>query len=118
MLIIVPEQTFATLFPKDARYRIVEWEIILARGTRPLMRQYIKGDSTETYLWDSQGNMNLNNQKKLESLQSFPLTKFRDLAKPGDRYVIEIKKVQRANYQNKIENVTGLANTVFTISLH
>jgi len=109
---VVPEETFAALFPKDARYRVVEWEIILARGNRPLLRQYIKGDSIRT------SNATLDYKSKLESMQSVPLNAFIDLAKPGDRYVIEIKKVERANYQNKIEDVTGIPTTVFTIPLH
>jgi len=108
----VPEETFAALFPKDARYRIVEWEIILARGSRLLLRQYIKGDSVRTY------NRDIDYKSKLESMQSVPLNAFIDLAKPGDRYVIEIKKVERANFRNEIENVTGIASTIFTISLH
>lgn len=90
----VAEANFASMLPKDARYRIVEFEIILARGSRSIKREVVKGK------------------------QSINLNQYRTQAKAGDRFVIEIKKVMRANYLNKTENVTGLPNTIFTISLH
>jgi len=90
----VPDETFASLLPKDARYRIVEFDITLARGSRPIKRETVKGK------------------------QSINLNAYRSQAKAGDRFVIEVKKVLRANYLNKTENVTGLPNTIFIISLH
>jgi len=90
----VAEANFASLLPKDARYKIVEFEIILLRGSEQLKVETIKGR------------------------QSVSLIDFNKLVKPGDRYVIEIKKVLRANYQNKVIPVTGLLNTVFTIALY
>ena len=90
----IAEANFAATNPKDARYRIVEFDIILARGSRPIKQETIKGK------------------------QSINLSTYRTQAKAGDRFVIEVKKVMRANYQNKTENVTGLPNTIFTISLH
>jgi len=90
----VAEANFASLLPKDARYKIIEFEIILMRGSEQLKVESITGR------------------------QSVSLIDFNKLAKPGDRYVIEIKKVLRANYQNIVENVTRLPKTVFTISLY
>jgi len=90
----ISDETFKDQLPKDARYRVTEWEIILARGSRPVKRETIKNK------------------------QDLAMNQYRALAKPGDRIVIEVKKVMRMNYQNKRETVRGIANTVFTIPLN
>ncbi len=89
----VPDETFASLLPKDARYRIVEWEMIIARGSRPVVRETIKK-------------------------QDLSMSKYLSQIKPNDRIVIEVKKVARMNFQGKTEPVTGIANTIFSIPLH
>ena len=92
----VPDADFAAQLPKDARYRVVEWTITLARGARPIGTPLtVKGGK-----------------------ESANLAQFASQAKPGDRYVIEVKRVARRNYQNQTEPVTGIPNTIFTIPLN
>jgi gliding motility-associated protein GldM len=90
----VPDESFATFLPKDARYRVTDAEVLLARGSRPL------------------GKANLSNQSaNLSSLMA--------QAKPGDRLVIDIKSVQRMNFQGKTENVAiGASSSVVTVPLN
>jgi len=76
----IPDEDFASFLPKDARYRVAEAEIILARGSRPI------------------GKESLNNEQA-------NLGRLMSQAKAGDRLVIEIKKVQRRNFRNEIEEV-------------
>jgi len=90
----VPDETFASLLPKDARYRVSEWELTLARGSRPVVTEKIRSES-----------FNMSQQILSQ-------------AKSGDRIVIEVKRVQRMNYQGKTEEVTGLPNTIFSINLN
>ena len=92
----VGDEDFAAQLPKDARYRVVEWTITLARGSRPIgAPMTLKG-----------GNQTAN------------LSQFASSAKPGDRYVIEVKRVARRNFQDQTEPVTGIPNTIFTIPLN
>ncbi len=90
----MPDEDFKTFLPKDARYRVTDAEIVLARGSRPV------------------GKAKLSNQSaNLSSLMS--------KAKPGDRLVIDIKRVQRMNFQNKTENVAiGSSSSVVTVPLN
>jgi gliding motility-associated protein GldM len=77
----VPDEGFATFLPKDARYRVQEWDCILVRGKRPVATNNFK---TEV------GN----------------LSNFAATAQPGDRILIEVKKVTRTNFLNKTEEVS------------
>jgi hypothetical protein len=44
---------------------------------------------------------------------------FRNLSKPGDRLVIEVKSVKRLNFQNKVEEVSIPASQrIVNISLN
>ena len=76
----IPDDDFKTFLPKDARYRVTKWEIIWARGSRALDRKEV-------------------------SSQNFNLPSGWRQARPGDRIVIEVKEVQRRNFQNKNEKV-------------
>jgi len=93
----IPDETFASLLPKDARYRVSEWELTLARGARPVI--------PPTRIRAEAFNMPPNVLSQ---------------AKAGDRIVIEVKRVQRMNYQNNVEdvNVAKLSNTIFIINLN
>jgi gliding motility-associated protein GldM len=73
----VPDNGFAKALPKDARFRTVKWTATLVRGKRPVgaPKTFTKPD----------GN----------------LTAFAQKAKPGDRIMIEVKKVIRMNYLGK-----------------
>jgi gliding motility-associated protein GldM len=75
-----PEPNFAAALPKEARYRVSGGEILLARGKRPLGTVAISSNVV------SVGNL-------------------RNQAQSGDRYVIEVKKVERKNFRDAIEDV-------------
>lgn len=84
----IADEDFASFLPKDARFRVAEAEIILARGSRPIGKAQLKN-------------------------QSANLGRLMSQAKAGDRLVIEVKKVQRANFRNEIENVPLSASEKF-----
>lgn len=75
-----PEPNFAAALPKEARYRISQGEVLLARGKRPVGTAQIGGALTS-------------------------VANLRAQAQPGDRYVIEVKKVERKNFREAIEDV-------------
>jgi gliding motility-associated protein GldM len=88
-----PEEGFAALLPKDARYRVTNWTITLARGPRPV-GQPVVAQGQEVNI----GNLMRN-------------------AKPGDRLSIEVKTVKRRNFRDETEN-TAVTNKYFTIPLN
>jgi len=76
-----PDESFANFLPKDARYNVSEVEVILRRGRRPVKGpQIFNGNNVDLSSWVS-------------SMQE------------GDVLVLDVKKVQRANYKNQIEDV-------------
>jgi len=88
----IPDESFKNFLPKDARYRVAKWEVILARGSRAIDKKKINGP--------------------VANLRSFAA-----LAKPGDRIVVEVQKVERKNFKNEIENVkfgTAIYNIILT----
>ena len=76
----IPDQSFKEFLPKDARYRVVEWEAILVRGKRPVNKKNFN---------EPEGN----------------LSSFAAQAQPGDRILIEVKKVIRRNFLGQNEEV-------------
>jgi gliding motility-associated protein GldM len=76
----IADASFKEFLPKDARYKVAEWEVMLVRGKRPVDR------------------------KKVTSAKA-NLSSFASKAKPGDRILIDVKKVQRRNYLNSVEDV-------------
>ena len=88
----IPDQSFAEFLPKDARYRVSQWEVTLARGSRPVKTERVTAE-----------NINLNS--------------FAALARPGDRIVIEVKQVQRMNFRGNVENV-NIGNEIIQIPLN
>lgn len=76
----IPDQSFKQFLPNDARYRVVSWEAILVRGKRPV-------------------------NKKEFSTPEGNLSSFAAQAQPGDRILIEVKKVIRRNFQGQNEEV-------------
>ncbi|MCU0429608.1 MAG: gliding motility protein GldM [Cytophagaceae bacterium] len=88
----VPDESFKTFLPKDARYRVAEWDCILVRGKRPVQQQKVTSETAN-------------------------LASFAAAAVPGDRILIEVKSVIRTNYQNKTENV-NLGTVIKNIPLH
>ena len=88
----VADESIQQFLPKDARYRVSEWEVILGRGPRAVKRQVVNGPDVN-------------------------LTQFAQLARPGDRIVIEVKEVQRRNFRDEIEKV-NIPSTTFNIPLN
>jgi len=76
-----PDPDFANALPKEARYRVTRWRITLASG----------GDIK---------------QRSEPSAEAFNLNAWRSIVKKGDRVVVEIFEVQRANYKNDAEKVS------------
>jgi gliding motility-associated protein GldM len=77
----VPDAGFATFLPQDARYRVTRYEVTLVRGKRPAMPTIpVNGP-----------DINLNAVV--------------NSAREGDRLYIEVKEVQRMNFQGNTEQV-------------
>ncbi|MDQ3392525.1 MAG: gliding motility protein GldM, partial [Bacteroidota bacterium] len=77
---VIPDESFKEFLPNDARYRVAQWEVTLARGARPL------GSKTVT-------------------AQDVNLSDLLQKAQPGDRFVVEVKGIQRMNFKNDVENI-------------
>lgn len=90
----IPDESFALFLPKDARYRVTEFDVTLGRGARTV-------------------------DKVTSSSPNVDLTRFVQLIRPGDRLVIEIKEVQRMNFKGDVEPVRVSQNqSVVTIPLN
>ncbi|MGB3588193.1 MAG: GldM family protein, partial [Tunicatimonas sp.] len=89
----MPDADFASVLPKEARYRVVDAEIFLARGSRPI------------------GKAKYNASNGTASLNGI-ISK----AKAGDRIVVDVKKVQRMNSRNEREDVR-LGSSASTITV-
>jgi gliding motility-associated protein GldM len=75
-----PDESFKNFLPSDARYKITEWNAILVRGKRPV--------KTKNFATENGDFSDINSSSQ-----------------PGDRVVIEVKTVKRANFRNSIEDV-------------
>ncbi len=84
----IADEDFKNFLPKDARYRVAEGEVILARGSRPIGKETLSNETAN-------------------------LGRLMSQAKAGDRLVIEIKKVQRMNFKNEVEEVPMGASESF-----
>ena len=90
----VADPDFAEFLPKDARYRVTRWEVILARGTRPIDTKRVNGPTADLSDWVAR-------------------------AKPGDRIVVEAKEVQRMNFRDERENVRiGINEAVKSVTIN
>lgn len=87
----VADSDFKQFLPKDARYRVTQVEVTLARGKRAL--KVIKSRKAKVSLSGAISQ-----------------------AKPGDRIIVDVKKVQRRNFKNKSENVR-MGLQIFTVPL-
>ena len=77
----IPDAGFATFLPDDARYRVSRYEVTLVRGRRPaLPTKTISGPTADL---------------------SDVVNAYRD----GDRIYVEVKEVQRQNFQGTVETV-------------
>lgn len=70
-----PDATFASNLPKDARYYVSSWEVMLVRGKRPVNKRNVSGSSFNVSSLGQQ--------------------------RPGDRILIDVKSVVRKNFQNR-----------------
>jgi gliding motility-associated protein GldM len=89
----IPDESFKTFLPKDARYRVTGWEVTLARGKRPVAPP-----------------------SKVTN-ESLAVGTLMQKAKEGDRIVVEVKQVQRMNFRGQTENV-NVGNVIFNIPLN
>ncbi len=90
----VPEEGFAALLPKDARFKVASTEVTLVRSKRPVGSP-VRGD-------DRIGIGGLMSQ-----------------ARPGDKLIIEVKDVKRMNFKGQlIETGVSGGSGVFSVSLN
>lgn len=78
----VPDAGFATFLPDDAKFRVARYEVTLVRGKRPApgFPRTINGATAD-------------------------LSDVVNIAREGDRLYIEVKDVQRQNFQGQVEPV-------------
>lgn len=88
----IADESFAEFLPKDANFRVAEYTVYLARGNRPVDEVKANGPEVD-------------------------LRRFAAKAKPGDRIVIEVKKVQRLNFRKEIIDVP-MGTPIFTVQLN
>ncbi|WP_444542821.1 type IX secretion system motor protein PorM/GldM [Hymenobacter lutimineralis] len=82
----VADAGFATFLPEDARYRVTRYEVTLVRGKRPAIpTRTINGPDAS-------------------------LNDVVNTAREGDRLYIEVKEVQRMNFQGNTESVNVSKN--------
>jgi gliding motility-associated protein GldM len=88
----IPDESFKTFLPKDARYRVFKWEVFLVRGRKAIASETINGETAN-------------------------LTSFAAMAKEGDRISIEVKEVKRLNFRNATEDV-NIGTKIINIPLN
>jgi gliding motility-associated protein GldM len=87
------DQSIRDAIPKDARYKVVGWEVSLARGRR------------------------LIGQTKKVASETVDITDFASQAQPGDRLIIEVKSVKRQNFKGAVEDVK-IGSQIFNYSVN
>ncbi|WP_394993357.1 gliding motility protein GldM [Emticicia sp.] len=87
----IADESFKATNPEDAQFRVAEFEVNLARGSRK-----VGGGSYGT-------DANISNLAQQ--------------AQAGDRYVIIIKRVERKNFKGEVESV-DVGDLIFTIPLN
>ncbi|ABG57465.1 gliding motility protein GldM [Cytophaga hutchinsonii] len=85
------DESFAQFLPKDARYNVTKWNVMLARGKRPVTQQ--------------------NFTTEMANLSSFA-----SQAQAGDRLIIEVQDVYRTNFLGEKEKV-NIGTPIFTVPL-
>jgi gliding motility-associated protein GldM len=90
-LVAEADRSFKEFLPNDARYRVLEWEVMLARGRRQVRAINVSGPDAN-------------------------IAELAALARPGDRIVASVKRVARLNFRNNTEDVNvGTVVKQFTI---
>lgn len=85
------DESFKATNPEDAQFRVAEFEVNLARGSRKV------GGGTFS------GTANLSNLAQQ--------------AQAGDRYVVVVKRVERRNFKGEVESV-DVGEIIYTIPLN
>jgi hypothetical protein len=85
------DESFSQFLPKDARYTVTKWNVMLARGRRPVTQQNFTSET---------GN----------------LSSFAAQAQAGDRIIVEIQEVYRTNFRNEREKV-NIGTPIITVPL-
>lgn len=85
------DESFSQFLPKDARYTVTKWNVMLARGRRPVTQQNFTSET---------GN----------------LSSFAAVAQAGDRIIVEIQEVYRTNFRNEREKV-NIGTPIITVPL-
>lgn len=88
----IADETFKNMLPQDARFRVTSFEVTLARGKSVVAEQTFNSKTAN-------------------------ITSIAAQARPGDRLVITVKDLKRANYKDQFEDVP-VGNKVFNISLN
>ena len=88
----IADESFKEFLPKDANFRVAEYNVYLARGNRPVAQQKVSGPDAD-------------------------LRSFANQAKSGDRVVIEVTKVQRMNFKKEVIDVP-MGTKTFTVPLN
>lgn len=92
-IIADPDESFASFLPKDAKFRVAQSEVTLVRSGRGVKSLKPKGPDVN-----------------LSSLAS--------QARAGDVIVIEVKKVQRRNFQGKVEDFPNYGPKILQIRIN
>ncbi|MBC7450634.1 MAG: gliding motility protein GldM [Cytophagales bacterium] len=85
------DESFAQFLPKDARYAVTRWNVMLARGKRPVTQQ--------------------NFATEMANLSSFAAQ-----AQANDRLIIEVQEVYRTNFLGEKEKV-NIGTPIFTVPI-
>ena len=85
------DESFAQFLPKDARYSVTRWNVMLARGKRPVTQQNFSSEVAN-------------------------LSAIAAQAQTNDRLIIEVQEVYRTNFVNEKEKV-NIGTPIFTVPL-
>lgn len=90
-----PDESFKETNPLDARYKVTEFEVTLARGRNVV-----------------------GSPKKITGTDNASIADLMAQAKPGDRIRIDVRQVSRMNYKGEIEPVKMKGSTIRNIPLN
>jgi gliding motility-associated protein GldM len=89
----IPDADFKEFLPEDARYKVTNVEVTLARGRNMVkMQRYTDGSNID-------------------------LNAFAAEARAGDRLIIQVLEVKRMNFRNQVETVNGIGLQVATYTI-
>lgn len=89
----VPDESFQQFLPKDARFQVAQSEITLVRAGRAVTS--VRGNGPDVNISGIAGQ-----------------------ARAGDNIVVEVRRVQRANFRNEVEDFNNYAPRFLTIPVN